>query len=73
MICGDMRLAKVMMDMNVEEAQRAARVRRLQKEVGAGRSTRIQQNLCQVLYFLGHVLVTVGGHLERRGLPERSL
>ena len=73
MICGDMRMAKVMMDMQLEEAQRVAHIRRLEREVGARRRTGIQQRFCQVLSILGHVLVAVGGHLERRGLPEQSL
>jgi hypothetical protein len=73
MICGDMRMAKVMMDMQLEEAQHVAKRRRLAKEAGAGRRTGIQLRLGQVLYILGHVLVTVGGHLERHGLPQQSL
>ena len=73
MICGDMRMAKVMMDMQLEEAQRTAHIRRLEREVGARRRTGIQQRLYQMLGMLGHLLVTVGGHLERHGLPEQSL
>ena len=73
MICGDMHLAKVMMDMRVEEAQHDARSRRLKRGVGGGLSARAQQRACQMVCGLGHRLVTVGRRLERRGLPGHSL
>jgi hypothetical protein len=73
MICGDMQSAKVMMDMRVEEAQRVARSRRLERRTGSGLWTWVQQQVCQILISLGHRLVIVGRRLERRSLPWHSL
>ena len=52
-----------MMQLNVEEAHRQARFRRLQREVGAGRTSWLEGQRRRALDRLGRVLVSSGQQL----------
>jgi len=52
-----------MMQLNVEEAHRQARFRRLQREVGAGRTSWLEGQRTRALNRLGRRLVSLGRQL----------
>ena len=58
-----------MMQLNVEEAHRQARFRRLQREVGAGRTSWLEGQRRRALDRLGRVLVSSGQQLLKLVTP----
>ena len=57
------------MRLNVEEAHRQARFRRLQREVGAGRTSWLEGQRRRALDRLGRVLVSSGQQLLKLVTP----
>jgi hypothetical protein len=57
------------MRLNVEEAHRQARFRRLQREVGAGRTSWLEGQRRRALDRLGRVLVSSGQRLLKLVTP----
>jgi hypothetical protein len=72
MICGDMRSARVMADMRVEEAQRVARSRGPELGPGDGPWACARLRFCRMLNSLGHGLMTLSRRLERSALQGDS-
>jgi len=58
-----------MMQLNVEEAHRQARFRRLQREVGAGRTSWLEGQRTRALKRLGRLLVSSGQKLLQLVTP----
>jgi len=69
----DLRLARAMMNLRLEEAQRQARAHNLPLRAGAGQQRWLSWHGCQLLCQLSHWLVVLGKRLERYSLPQRSL
>jgi hypothetical protein len=57
------------MQLNVEEAHRQARFRRLQREVGAGRTSWLEGQRWRALNRLGRLLVSSGQQLLQLVAP----
>lgn len=68
----DFNIAEPMMNMNVEEAQRRAKARRMVLQVGMLHRPWLSRQGCWLLCQMGHLLVAMGRRLEQCGLP-RSL
>ena len=57
------------MQLHVEEAHRQARFRRLQREVGAGRTSWLEGQRRRALDRSGHLLVSPGQQLLKLAIP----
>ena len=62
-------LAKVLMDMNVQEVARRRERRRLLREAGVHKRGWLSRQGCWLLCQLGRLLVALGQQLEQYGQP----
>jgi len=66
-------LAKVLMDMNIQEVARRRERRRLLREAGIDKRGWLPRQSCWLLCQVGRLLVALGEQLQRYGQPGTLL
>lgn len=73
MLSADLRAAQAVMELRLDEANRAADSRKMVESAGLDPSGWLRQRGCQLLCQLGQRLVAAGERLEQYSLPEVQL